>query len=138
MDNTRLKFLFERYTMGSCTEEERTELLHFLAQSPHDPLLHRLMKDLWDNDKVPGKQSPELDSARTGAILHAILKEEKKIVPRPTRSVSFIFSRVAAVLVVLILAIMGGYYGVLHKPQREAVISKVSSDTEHKFIKLPD
>lgn len=136
MDNTRLILLFERYTTGSCSEEERMELMHLLAQSPRDPLVLQLMKDLWDN--LPEQRSAKLDSTKANEILDSILEAEGAITPVPKRSRSFTFSRMAAVLAFLILAAVAVYYGKGEKPQPEAAISKVSSDTEHKFIKLPD
>jgi len=101
MTEQRIRYLFERYFMDSCTESERLEFLQMIHEGGEDDAIMEVLQDCW-NVYAPERPMPEASGKR---VLDNIMRPRRsKILPRTVR-----MRRMAGVAALLLLLVVSGY-----------------------------
>src|SRR5687767_2831153 len=73
MNNTHIVTLLNRFVAGSCTEEEKEELMLVLKSNKHDELLKDYIDVSWQKSGLPH----QLTNIKSESILSAILSRQQ-------------------------------------------------------------
>lgn len=119
--------LFEKYTSGTITRDERESFFQLIRQYPSDPLMGLLMDDLYEKIKTE-----ELEKRQS---------EQEVATFRGTGKVRKLFYKVAAAAVFAGVIIMAGFYFLNNKTDYKSKLAGNIYQTEkaeQNFILLPD
>jgi transmembrane sensor len=128
MKNTRLNLLFQRYLDGTCSHEEKSELIERIATSD-DPDAQHLLERLWNEQRY------SLPQEKKENILHAILRQSGETVPI---SRNYLWAKVAAAISVLLLAGIALYELIPADRSLSYATEKTIEPEPHKYVSLPD
>lgn len=128
MDNVRLTSLFQRYLRGSCSREEESELLAYLAEYDTEEV-RALLQNIWNNP------DHSLSVSQEQRLLSNILASTRNAESTTSR---WRWIGVAATLGLAIAVAFGVYRFTTVESTTEAMATVAPPDYGHQFIRLPD
>jgi transmembrane sensor len=105
MPNQRLQYLFDLYTQGNCTPEEKRELYALALASKNEADVQEMLDKYWNEQTIEFRMPEE----KAEGIVQSIMGNETKVVPRIHR-IHFQRSRWWAAAAILILFATGSYF----------------------------
>lgn len=130
MDHLRLTYLFQRYLLGTCSNQEESELIQYITENDNAQV-NILLNTLWHNP------SETLSRKQQERILNEILSYGK-VISHPRKENRFIGMKIAASIVLIMFFGIGSYQVFFSDPLNSAVKEIAEQHTAHQFIKLPD
>ncbi len=118
MPGSRLEYLFDRYTKGSCSANEEQELMQLIAQFKNQEAVKKLI----DNLAETTGEEMEMTEQVADTILKNILKKDNSIIiPVNRQSRSLLWLRAAAVAI-LFLGAATAYWVVNKKTGKQSKV----------------
>lgn len=133
----RLKFteaLFEKYLIGTCSQEESEFVLDYLKSSEDDPKISQLLKNVWEEEVPPVLNSIDETKVRYQSLKRRIGFSEK----RPFQL--HVWYKAASVVLLMAATLWGYNYRLelLNMIDPVPLIVKSTSDGERLKVQLPD
>jgi transmembrane sensor len=133
MENSRLATLFLRYTSNAITQTEKEEFFELLSKPGNDEQVKMLMDKLWET--IP-EENPQITIHEKH--LNKILAKSGPAIPINRSSQFAWLQKVAAVLLVAVLATGTMYFFSAIEKNSNDQRATENSVPEHNFINLPD
>jgi len=136
IEQDRLKYLFSKYVRNSCTKEELEELFSYISQSEDNKVLSEEFLVIWNSIR-PEEQLLSIDE-------NQLFKDiERKISVSPIKHSRFIWTRAAAILLLVLSAGLFYFYlkgsGSVDKNEITTPVSvNQLTHSSHSLVKLPD
>jgi len=136
IEQDRLKYLFSKYVRNSCTKEELEELFSYISQSEDNKVLSEEFLVIWNSIR-PEEQLLSIDE-------NQLFKDiERKISVSPIKHSRFIWTRAAAILLLVLSAGLFYFYlkgsGSVDKNEITTPVSvNQLTRSSHSLVKLPD
>ena len=136
IEQDRLKNLFSKYVRNSCTKEELEELFSYISQSEDNKVLSEEFLVIWNSIR-PEEQLLSIDE-------NQLFKDiERKISVSPIKHSRFIWTRAAAILLLVLSAGLFYFYlkgsGSVDKNEITTPVSvNQLTRSSHSLVKLPD
>jgi ferric-dicitrate binding protein FerR (iron transport regulator) len=116
MANERLKYLFERYRLGTCTPEERQELSILGLLPQNEAEIERLLETTWEQTS----QAQDMPEEKGQFILENILQPSpSKSLPESTKILRFRWGRIAAAASIILILGAAVLFSVLTNNKNE-------------------
>lgn len=133
INSTRLAQLFQRYTNGEATRDERDEFLALINQAPSDPELEKLLSDLWY--KVDDAGEPANSERVYAAIVKAIPLQEHSH-SASGRIIKYALAACVALFILFSIVFIGGKSTADHPIAAVETTKQLPRNTQ--WIVLPD
>lgn len=130
--NTRLAYLYQKYTDETCSAEEREELLSIIAANHDDPQIADLMDGTWNNIN----NSKLIPFKNTETVLSNILPEKKDNLVKKTNW--YRYSAAAAIFMLLSATI---YFYTTQNPSpnhNTAIVNHIAPGSNKATLTLAD